>query len=414
MKFLFIHQNYPGQFKHLAVALAAIPGNEVVAMVDVANKRPASLQPGVRLISYASPKGATKETHWYLRSYEAAIRRGQQVAKAAIELKRQGFVPDVICVHAGWGEALFLKDVYPQAAIVDYFEFYYRTQGADVGFDPEFQSYNIDEFCRIKVRNSNHLLSLDNCDWGLTPTEWQASQFPDVYRSKISVIHEGVDTNIVRPDNNAQFMVSDTLTLTAAQQVITFVNRNLEPYRGFHIFMRALPRILRDCPQAHVVLVGGDEISYGRMPEEGGNWREKMMKEVGAELDMTRVHFVGKVAYERYLSLLQISAAHVYLTYPFVLSWSMLEAMAAGCVLIASNTAPVAEVIRDGHDGLLVDFFDVQALAERVAEVVNKPENYASLRENARQTILQQYDLQSVCLPRQLDLLQKLPSMLAG
>jgi glycosyltransferase involved in cell wall biosynthesis len=409
MRFLFIHQNYPGQFKHLAAALAAMPEHQVVAVVDAKNKREVSAQPNVWLISYPSPKGASKETHWYLHSYEGSIRRGQQVAKIALELSKKGFVPDVICVHAGWGEALFLRDVFPNAVIVDYFEFFYRTVGSDVGFDKEFQQYNLDDICRIRVRNSCHLLSLETCDWGLTPTAWQASQFPEVYRSKMNIIHEGVDTDVVRPDPDAAFRIPQGPAFTAKDQVITFVNRNLEPYRGFHIFMRALPKILKQNPKAHVVLLGGDEVSYGRPPQEGGSWKQKMLEEVGAELDMKRVHFVGKLPYERYLQLLQVSSAHVYLTYPFVLSWSMLESMAAGCVVIASNTAPVTEVIEHGHDGLLVDFFDVEGLASTVTEVLENPENYQSMRSNARETITARYDLKKVCLPQQISFLQGLP-----
>jgi len=415
MNFLFIHQNYPGQFKHLAPAVASIPGNKVFSVVDEKNRRPASVHPDVSLISYASPKGASKETHWYLRNYEAAIRRGQQVVRLCMELRdKYQFTPDIICAHAGWGEALFLKEVFPNAIILDYFEFYYRSSGSDVGFDPELQDHSLDDFCRISVKNSTHLLSLENCDWGIAPTRWQASQFPEIHQSKISVIHEGVDTEVVKPNAFASFKVENGPLLTASDKVITFVNRNLEAYRGFHVFMRALPEILARNPDAHVVLVGGDDVSYGSPPKEGGTWREKMMKEVGDRLDMRRVHFVGKLPYDRYLSLIQISAAHVYFTYPFVLSWSMLESMAAGCILIASGTPPVREVITDGHDGVLFDFFDIPALVDKVTDALHHPEQYQAMRANARQTIIDKYDLKTVCLPQLLQLLEDLPQKVRG
>ncbi|HZV98084.1 MAG TPA: glycosyltransferase family 4 protein [Methylophilaceae bacterium] len=407
MKYLFIHQNYPGQFRHLAPALAVLLEHQVVAVVDEKNRRELS-QPNLRLVSYPSPNGATKETHWYLHSYEAAIRRGQQVARLCMELRKQGFVPDIICAHAGWGEALFLRDVFPDAVIVDYFEFFYHASGSDVGFDRELDEPNLDDIFRLRVRNACHLQSLESCDWGLTPTAWQASRFPEVYRPKISIMHEGVDTDVVRPESKASFKPTPALELTAKDQVITFVNRNLEPYRGFHIFMRALPKILRQNPKAHVVVVGGDEISYGRAPREGGTWRQKMLKEVGAELDLQRVHFVGKVPYERYLQLLQISSVHVYLTYPFVLSWSMLEAMAAGCLVIGSNTPPVTEVLKPGHDGLLVDFFDVDGWADTVTDALHHADQYQQLRINARNTVVERYDLKRICLPQQLGFLQEL------
>lgn len=409
MNYLFIHQNYPGQFKHIAAALAADPANQVWALVDETNLRDVAKQPGVTLVSYKTPQGASKSTHPYLTGYEASIRRGQQIVRVCLELKSRGFVPDIICAHAGWGEALFIKEVYPKAILLDYFEFFYRTRGSDVGFDPQLQVPTLDSDCRIQVRNSCHLLSIETADWGWSPMQWQASQFPTHIQSRISVIHEGVDTDLVKPNKDAVFELPGGIKLTKADQVVTFVNRNLEPYRGFHVFMRALPQILEQNPKAQVVMVGGDLVSYGTMPQEGGNWREKMLVEVGEKLDMQRVHFVGKIPYEAYLSLLQVSSAHVYLTYPFVLSWSMLEAMAAECVLIASDTAPVTEVVKHEHDALLVDFFDVAALANQVTAVLRHPKRYQALREQARKTISEEYDLKTVCLPQQLALLQSLP-----
>ena len=251
---------------------------------------------------------------------------------------------------------------------------------------------------------------MESADWGWSPTQWQASQFPEHFRSRLSVIHEGIDTDVVKPNRDAVFETPDGVRLSGKDKVVTFVNRNLEPYRGFHIFMRALPRILKENPKAHVVLVGGDSVSYGSMPEKGGTWREKLLAEVGGELDMARVHFVGRLTYEHYLSLIQETAAHVYLTYPFVLSWSMLESMAAECILIASDTQPVTEVVEHERNGLLVDFFDVDGFAEQVTQVLKKPKHYQAIREQARKTIRERYDLKSICLPQQLELFRSLPA----
>lgn len=409
VRYLFIHQNFPGQFKHITAVLAADPANQVIAAVDDANRRESLVSANVTLVSYKTPEGASKTTHPYLQGYEASIRRGQQIARVCLELKKKGFIPDIICAHAGWGEALFIKEVYPQSILLDYFEFFYRTQGSDVGFDEEMQTSSLDGNCRIQVRNSCHLLSIETANWGWSPTRWQASQFPEHFRSRLSVIHEGIDTDVVKPNKDAVFEMPGGVKLSRRDQVVTFVNRNLEPYRGFHIFMRALPRILKENPKAHVVIVGGDLVSYGSMPNEGGNWREKMMAEVGSKLDMSRVHFVGKIPYEHYLRLIQVSSVHVYLTYPFVLSWSMLESMAAECVLIASDTPPVTEVIKDGHDGVLVDFFDSEAIAKQVRTVLKKPKDYEEMRRQARKTILERYDLKTICLPQQLELFRSLP-----
>lgn len=409
MKYLFSHQNYPGQFKHIAGVLAADPKNQVVALVDDANKRAELTQPNVHLVSYKTPQGGSQTTHPYLQGYEGSIRRGQQIVRACLELQKKGFEPDIVCAHAGWGEALFIKEVFPKAILLDYFEFFYRSKGSDVGFDTELQEQSLDGNCKIQVRNSCHLLSMETADWGWSPTQWQASQFPEHFRSRLSVIHEGVDLDVVKPNDDAVFETPGGARLSKRDQVVTFVNRNLEPYRGFHIFMRALPKILKDNPKAHVVLVGGDSVSYGSMPKEGGNWREKMMAEVGDKLDMRRVHFVGRIPYEQYLKLIQVSSAHVYLTYPFVLSWSMLEAMAAECLVIASSTQPVTEVIEHGRNGLLVDFFDVEGIATQVTQALKKPKQFVDMRHQARQTILERYDLKSICLPQQLELFRTLP-----
>lgn len=410
MNYLFIHQDYPGQFKHLVARLAKFRSNQVVALVDKRHLTSAAhdLPEHVILKSYESPLPGSRETHRYLYSCDAAVRRGQQVLKTLIQMKEAGYVPDVICAHIGWGESLFLKELYPEIPVLGYFEFFYRTQGADVGFDREFYQESLDDLCRIKMRNAHHLLAMDACDWGLTPTAWQAAQLPSTYLPKVSVIHEGIDTEKVAPNAEASFKIQQGPTLSRQDKVVTFVNRNLEPYRGFHVFMRALPAILQASPDAHVVLVGGSEVSYGPKPAAGGSWQQYMMNEVGEKLDMGRVHFVGNLPYARYLNLLQISSAHVYLTYPFVLSWSLLEAMATECLVIASATAPVEEVIVDGKNGVLVDFFDHAALAEKVGEALTYPERFQSHRKQARQTIIEHYDLHTVCLPRQLALIEKL------
>jgi len=195
-----------------------------------------------------------------------------------------------------------------------------------------------------------------------------------------------VDTDLVRPNPASQFPLPDGRALTSTSQVITFVARNLEPLRGYHIFMRALPEILRACPQAEVVIVGGDDVSYGARPQDGRSWKEVFRSEVADAVDWRRVHFVGRLSYDAYLQLLQVSAAHVYLTYPFVLSWSLVEAMSAGCLIIASDTAPLRDVVRHGDNGMLVPFFDVRQLSATVVDALRRPQAYGALRARARAT----------------------------
>ena len=403
MNFLLVHQNFPGQFRHVGRALAE-QGHRVLAIGDVANvaQRP-PLHPAIQVLAYRLDKKASPSTHHYLRDFEGAVRRGQTVARAAMELKKQGFAPDVVLAHPAWGEALFLKDVFPAARHIYYFEYYYHGEGGDVGFDPEFPA-TFDDKPRLRVKNTTQLLSLEAADAGISPTAWQADRYPAEFRPKIEIMHEGIDTDTVRPDAAAAFEWNG-LRLTAADEVVTYVARNLEPYRGFHVFMRALPRLLAARPRARIVVVGGGDVSYGRRLAEGQTYRAKYLAELGERIDLSRVHFTGRLPYADYLRLLQVSSAHVYLTYPFVLSWSMLEAMAAGCALVASSTAPVREVVEDGATGRLVDFFDADALADTVAEVLAHPDAAAPLRARARDTVRERYDLASRCLPRWIEFL---------
>lgn len=387
-KVLFIHQNFPGQFRHLALDLARDPAYQVLAL----GKQGCPGLPGVRTLLYRLHREAAAQTHQYAKSYEAGVLHGQAVLRQLLALKQQGFVPDVIVAHPGWGETLFVKEVFPAARLVHFCEYYYHTSGADVGFDPEFPS-TMDDHARIRARNGLLLLNLEQCDVAIAPTAWQKSLHPPLYHDKIRVIHEGIDTAYMRPDPHATFTLPNGRVLRAGEPVLTYVARNLEPYRGFHVFMRALPAILARHPELQVVIVGGDQVSYGGKPSDAPNWREKMGREV--DLDPARVHFTGRIPYPTYRSLLQVSAAHVYLTYPFVLSWSMLEAMACGCALIASRTAPVCEVVRDGENGRLVDFFDGGRLSGMVVDSLANPAAGLALRQRAAAQMQAKYSISS-------------------
>lgn len=404
MNFLFVHQNFPAQFRHVAAALANRPEHRVVAVGEAGNvqARAGHLKP-IQLLGYRQEALGSPATHHYIRDFEGAIRRGQNITRIALQLRDQGFRPDVVVAHPGWGEALFLRDVFPQARQIYYFEFYYRGEGSDVGFDPEFPA-SLDDRLKVRVKNVTQLLCLEAADAGMSPTRWQRNQYPVEFASRIRVLHEGIGTRQARPDPAARFQVGDR-TFVAGDEVVTYVARNLEPYRGFHIFMRALPAILAARPGAHVLVVGGDDVSYGRRLAEGGTYRALYREELGERVDWSRVHFLGKVPYGDFLRILQISAAHVYLTYPFVLSWSMLEAMSAGCALIASATAPVREVVRHGENGRLVDFFDVDALSAEVVNALANPDACREMRARARQTIVADFDLETRCLPSMLNYL---------
>jgi glycosyltransferase involved in cell wall biosynthesis len=411
MNVLFVHQNFPGQYRHLAPALAALPGHQVRALRI--GKDDASWQ-GVKVSSYAvSPESVTPGGHPWLADMQTKLVRAEAAARAAAQLKADGFVPDVIVAHPGWGETLLLPEVWPRARIGLFCEFYYRGDGADVGFDPEFSKAadELAEAGRLRAKNINHLLSFEDAVAGISPTEWQRSLYPERMHERINVVHDGIDTRALRPNPGISMSLNKGLRLTREDEVITFVNRNLEPYRGYHVFMRALPELLRRRPKARVILVGGDGVSYGAAPsgpgQVGKTWRQIFLDEVKDELDMRRVHFVGKLPYADFVQLLQLSRVHVYLTYPFVLSWSLMESMSIGCAIVASDTAPVREVIADREHGLLVDFFDGQSLVERCCELLDDPALAARLGKAARERVVERYDLTTRCLPAQLEWVER-------
>ncbi|HZW19927.1 glycosyltransferase, partial [Noviherbaspirillum sp.] len=392
----------------LAPALAK-QGHEVVAMtmqqVKTAEWR------GVKLVFYSAHRGTTPNVHPWVSDFETKTIRGEACFRAALQLREKGFTPDVIISHPGWGESLFIKDVWPQAKLGIYAEFFYHTSGADVGFDPEFPSKDEGDACRLRLKNINNLLHFEIADAGISPTLWQASTFPAPFRSKITVVHDGIDTDAVKPNPGVSLKLNGNIALTRQDEVITFVNRNLEPYRGYHIFMRALPELLTRRPNARVLIVGGDDVSYGARPEGGRKWKDIFAAEVRPKIsdaDWARVHFLGNIPYEHFIPLLQLSTVHVYHTYPFVLSWSLLEAMSAGCAIVASDTKPLYEAIRHNETGRLVNFFDVQGLADQVCTLLDQPDERARLGANARQFAREHYDLKTVCLPRQLEWVKSL------
>ena len=409
MNILFIHQNFPGQFRFLAPALAANPAHTVVAMtmqqVSVANWQ------GIKLVTYNPSRGTTPNVHPWVSDFETKTIRAEACFRAALKLQAEGFTPDVIVAHPGWGESMFLKDVWPVARLGIYCEFYYRPHGADVGFDPEFPVKDVGDVCRLRLKNLNNLLHFEVADAGISPTHWQASTFPQPFRSKIRVVHDGIDTAVVAPNPAARLTLNGNLTLTRQDEVITFVNRNLEPYRGYHIFMRALPELLKRRPRARVLLVGADDVSYGARPEAGKKWKDIFAAEVRPQIsdaDWARVHFLGRVAYQHFIPMLQLSTVHVYLTYPFVLSWSLLEAMSVGCAIVASNTQPLHEAIHHDETGRLVDFFDVAALTTEVCTLLDDPAARERLGAAAREFAKTTYDLKTVCLPQQLEWVESL------
>jgi glycosyltransferase involved in cell wall biosynthesis len=390
-RILFLHPQGPGQFVHLAPHLAA---RHDVAFLS---RAPMAPLPGVRASHYRPHRARGAGTHRYAAWTEAAVLAGQAALRACLRLKAENFVPDLCIAHPGWGDALFLRDAFPEARILAHCEYFWRGAGADVGFADDVAT-DLDAQCALRMRNAPLLVSLEAADRLSAPTRWQRDLHPDWLRPKIEVIHDGIDTFRTRPDPGAAFTTPSGLRLTPADEVVTYVARGLEPQRGFPQLMRALPALLRRCPDAHVVICGADTPSYGRAPRAAPSWRAKLLDEVGPL--PPRVHLVGQLPYADYLALLQVSALHLYLSVPFVLSWSVTEAMAAGCLVLGSDTDPVREFITDGANGFLVEMRDPAAVADRAATLLGQRSVLDGVRAAARETIVQRCALKD-CLAAQ-------------
>ena len=395
-RLLFVHQNMPGQYREMIEVLRRDPGHEIVFLTQ---RRDLPDMAGVRRVVYAAHHTPKPDAYGLSRVWEAAVGAGYGAALAAQALKAEGFAPDLIVGHTGWGEMLFLRRVWPDAPMLGLFEYHHIAHGGPVNFDPEEPSGEATPFL-LQSRNAVPDAMLPLVDRGYAPTRWQRDTFPPLFHPKMFVAHEGIRTDRMRPDPDASIELGRAGRVTRADEVVTYVARNLERTRGFHRLMRALPRILADRPAARVVIVGGTETSYGKASGAKGGFRAEMEAEVGDRVDWDRVHFVGRVPYDAFRRLVQVSRCHVYLTMPFVLSWSLLEAMAAGAVVVASDVAPVREAVEDGVTGHLVDFFDADALAARVVDVLSDPDRHAPLGRAARAHVVEEYDFATVCLPR--------------
>ena len=411
MRILFVHQNFPSQYLHIVQRLARQGGHQLVALGINELDRHRSIPESLSYFRYPLKRGNAEDVHPWVMETETKVIRAEACAQAAEQLKQKGFQPDLICAHPGWGEALFLKAIWPDCPLLCYQEFFYNDRGFDSNFDPEFEDDTLwQSKAKLQMKNAFLNITLDQADWNVCPTHFQASSFPEHWRRKISVIHDGIDLKRAAPNTNPRSLtLPDGTVLEPGQPIVTFVNRCLEPYRGCHTFIRAIPELQRRHPEARLVVVGNTRgVSYGATCPDG-EWKDRFLAEIEGQYDPARVHFTGTLPYNQFIPLLQLSACHVYLTYPFVMSWSLLEAMGCGCAVVGSDTAPVKEVIRHGENGLLVDFFSPSDLAAAVAELLQDRGRAAVFGAEARRTVERSYDL-DVCVQRQLSLMDLVAS----
>ncbi|MBV9782868.1 MAG: glycosyltransferase [Acidisphaera sp.] len=392
MNFLFVHQSFPGQYWHI-VRLLRDNGHRVVFLTCPTEHQ----MRGVTKVEHAFNLPRDQRVHPGAQDYDVALRRADVVAGVMAELKQRNFRPDIILGHHGWGDLLNVQDVWPDVPLLGYFEYYYAHEGREVGFDAEFGT-GPEAKPSVRARNAINHLALTNPGAGQCPTEFQLATYPEAFQSKISLIREGIDLQTFSRNEAAgqapldiTAMIQDPaqraafgqVTVAPGEKLVTHVNAHLEPCRGLHIMMRALPGLLarRD---VRVVIVGSETKGYGPTLADGRTWKQYFLQEMRGHYDESRVHFVGNVSYADYRNLLRRSDAHVYLTYPFVASWSLREALACGCAVIGSDTVPVREFIRHGWNGLLTPFFNHDALSERILELFEDGWLDGHLRANAR------------------------------
>ena len=378
--------------------LVAQGGHELVFLTQRKNAPEIS---GVRTVRYAPHHVAGKNAYGLVKNWENAAGTGFAAAMAVRELRDQGFVPDIIIGHVGWGEMTFLREVLPDVPQIGFFEYYYSVNGGPVGFDP---AEPVSEHSPFIMASNNIVptMNIHSVDVGHSPMYWQRDRFPKSFHDKIYVCHDGIRTDRLVADPNATINLGRAGQVKAGDEIVTYMARNLETTRGFHQFMRSLPHLQKARPGARIIVIGGNEASYGKASTHKGGLRGQMEAEVGHLLDWERLHFVGRVPYSDFMRIVQVSRCHIYLSMPFVLSWSMIEAMSMEALVVASDVAPVREVITHGQNGLLVDFFDPEAIAAQVAEVLERPGDFADMRKAARSTAVGAYDFLTVCLPEHI------------
>ncbi len=394
MHVLFIHQNFPAQFGHIAGYLAQRHGFRCTFL---SQQQPGTAG-GVERIQYHIKGGARAENHYCSRTYENAVWHSHALYEA-LEA-RPDVKPDLIVAHSGFLSTVFLRELY-DCAIVNYFEYYYRTKGADMDFRPDFPYPAINRL-RARARNSVVLMDLENCDVGYSPTRWQRSLFPALFQTKIRTIFDGIDTAVWRPVAGGPRRIGDRV-IPEGTRVVTYVSRGMESIRGFDIFMRVAKRLYQRRPDVLFIVVGEDRVCYGGDEEFTGKKSFKEWVLARDDYDLSRFVFTGPVPIGTLVQLFALSDLHIYLTVPFVLSWSLLDALACGATVLASNTPPVREVIEEGKTGLLAEFFYVDVLAERANQVLNAPQDYKQLGRAGVEMVRQRYSL-DVCLPRMLAL----------
>lgn len=390
MRILFIHKNFPAQFGAWGQWLAA-QGHNVVFATERTDARSTAFQ----VVTYKPHRAPTDGIHHYLAGTEAGILASQGLVRTALAMTAKGYRPDVVIAHSGWGGGTFVKDIWPACRYIPYFEWYYHWPPQDATAHDDYGDNTLDRAMRCRGRNLPFLMDFDAADAVLCPTRFQASQFPDWMGAKLHVSHDGIDTDLHAPGPRNTDLLDD-LAIPHDAEIMTWITRGMEPARGFPEMMGALATLQKSRPNLHAIIVGEDRVAYGARGD-AISWKQKMLD--AHDLDTSRLHFTGLVPRPRMIEILRLGHLHLYLTAPFVLSWSFLEAMACGCLLVASDCAPVREFLDDGKTGLLTDMNDPHDLSAMIARALDEQDALSPLRHAAREAIVSRLDAKTIAYP---------------
>lgn len=390
MKYLFVHDACPGQFIHLFRYLHRQRGTEILA----ASRKGTTQKLPVQQVVYEMPDNASK-----LGARQSASALGLDLAQKLQPFVEKGYRPDFIISHSSSGAALYLRDLFPDARFTSFLEWYYQNPSAiDVKNEQAFH-----KVCAANAaRNGIIAEEFGGADAAYAPTKFQRSQFPNRWQDGMHVAHEGVDTSVFAPDPTATFAHGNHV-FTSEDEVITYAARGMEHTRGFAAFMRAVAKVQKERANVHVLIAGADRKCYdpgGRGKAGLKSWAEKKV-----DYDPARTHFVGLVKEPEFIKMLQVSSLHAYLSIPFVLSWSCLNAMSVGIPVLASDNAPVQEVITDGQNGRLVDPKNIDSIVEHMVALLDDPAEATQMGRAGRETILADFEL-AACVDRQLKIIQ--------
>ncbi len=395
---LFVHTNFPAQFGDFG-AWAAHLGWDVWFATT---RQDLVAPPRCRMFTFQTAD-ASNDADALTRPMDKALRQGWAFAQAAEDARAQGLVPDLVVAHSGWGVGTFVKAVWPDTKLVAYMEWWYNHPACDVAPEEPPHGSELEQGARAIAQNAPSAADAALAEAIIVPTSFQASQFPAPIRPRIHVLHDGIDTVSHAPDPDARDAMA-THGVPEGAPLVTYATRGMEPYRGFPQFMRALDVLQSARADLHAIIVAEDRVAYGVALPDGDSWKARMLTEL--DLDESRLHFTGLLPQDQYAKVLQASDAHVYLTIPFVLSWSFIEALSTGCPIVASDTAPVREAA-DGSGAVLVDHMDTAALAAAIEKLLDDPETARRASLKSRKRALIAYDRKWLW-PAKLNLLARI------